>query len=259
MLERFREAKHDEIARLIQAEAEDTLPPVWPGPRPALGEAICAARRQGRSAIIAEYKRSSPSQGPLRTDHSAQEVCSCYAQAGACGLSILTEERYFGGRLEFLDAAADLGLPMLRKDFIFHPLQVDATAATRASAVLLIVRLLDDATLNACLAQATHRGLEAVVEVFDHEDLARAHEMGAQIIQVNARDLATLTVDLERSLRLAQGKAQGQIWIAASGITCREDVLRLEDAGFDAMLVGTHLMRAPDPGEALRQLLGGGR
>ncbi|MBZ4647967.1 MAG: Indole-3-glycerol-phosphate synthase [Desulfomicrobiaceae bacterium] len=256
MLERFRAAKQAEIAALHAAEAAGTLAPLWAAARPSLAEAIATARATGRSAIIAEYKRASPSQGCIRTDLTAREVCNQYASAGACALSILTEERYFQGSLAFLHDAAPLGLPMLRKDFILHPLQVRATAATPASAVLLITRMLSDAVLTQCLEAAKRTGLEAVVEVFDRADLHRALAAQARIIQVNARDLDTLAVDLGRSRALAREKSPGQIWIAASGITCREDVLRLEDAGFDAALVGTSLMRAPDPGAALRQLLG---
>lgn len=256
MLERFRKAKQAEIAALHAAEAAGTLPPRWSAARPSLAKAISKARTNGHSAIIAEYKRASPSQGRIRTDLSAREVCGQYATAGACALSILTEERFFQGSLAFLHEAAPLELPLLRKDFIVHPLQVRATAATPASAVLLVTRMLSDATLMQCLKCADENGLESVVEVFDSEDLGRAMAVNARIIQVNARDLGTLSVDLKRSLALVRTKSAGQIWIAASGISCRQDILHLEEAGFDAALVGTSLMRAPEPGRALRCLLG---
>ncbi len=256
MLERFRQAKAAEVAELLALQAEGRLPAPRPGPRPCLRAAIYAARCAGRSAIIAEHKRASPSRGLLRHVGSVEEICRAYATAGACALSILTEARFFAGSLEHLEAAAGLKLPLLRKDFLFHPLQVVATAATPASAVLLIVRLLDDPTLASCLQQAQKLGLEAVVEVFDAADLKRATAAGATLIQANARDLDTLTVDVERSLALVQAKRPGQTWIAASGVSGRADILRLERAGFDAILVGTSLMTAEAPEDALRQLLG---
>lgn len=257
MLERFRQAKAAEVARLLELQAAGRLPGPRPGPRPGLTTAIHAARRLGHCPVIAEHKRASPSRGVIRSGGSVAEVCAAYAAAGACALSVLTEERFFGGHLDHLEAAAGTGLPVLRKDFVLHPVQVRATAATAAAALLLIVRLLDDATLAACLELAQDLGLEAVVEVFDAADLARATAAGARLIQANARDLDTLKVDLERSLRLVEAKQPGQTWIAASGIGSQADLQRLLAAGFDAALVGTALMAAPHPGHALRQLLGG--
>lgn len=171
----------------------------------------------GSSGIIAEYKRASPSKGDINLGVTPTEACAGYARAGTCALSILTENRYFKGDLSFLTEVAGLGLPLLRKDFIIHPLQVEATTATPASAILLIVRMFKDlnelATLHAlCL---TH-GLEPVVEVFDQRDLDRAKEIGSTIIQVNNRDLDTLTTDLGRCLDLVRRKGDGEIWIEAT-------------------------------------------
>jgi indole-3-glycerol phosphate synthase len=157
-----------------------------------------------------------------------------------------------------LTEVVNLGLPLLRKDFIIHPLQVEATTATPASAILLIVRMFEDlndlATLHAlCL---TH-GLEPVVEVFDERDLDRAKEIGSTIIQVNNRDLDTLTTDLNRCLDLVRRKEEGEIWIGASGIATFEQVRELKSAGLDALLIGTALMQHGDPGQGLARLTGG--
>jgi len=147
------------------------------------------------------------------------------------------------------------GLPLLRKDFILHPLQVDQTAATPASAMLIIVRMLDDPMLRAVLSRCRDVGLEAVVEVCDEDDLRRARAADASIIQVNNRDLAGMRVDLGVSRRLAAGRRSGEFWITASGISCREELTGLLQLGFDAALVGSALMGGDDPGQALALLL----
>ena len=149
---------------------------------------------------------------------------------------------------------------MLRKDFIFHPLQVAAALSTPASALLLIVRLTPDAgLLRELREQAEAGGMEAVVEVFDARDVALARESGANIIQVNARDLASLAVDRRACLALAKEcpPREGELWIAASGMSCRSDLEEAAKAGFRAALVGSALMEHGRPGEALRALLGG--
>lgn len=154
-------------------------------------------------------------------DFPPEEAAKQYAEAGASCLSVLTEETYFKGTLGYLKRMSAPGLPLLRKDFIFDRLQVAATAATPASALLLIVRLTPDAALLRSLReQAEAHGIDAVVEIFDEADLALARESGARIIQVNARDLDTLQVDRSACLRLAERFHQAgdnEAWIAASG------------------------------------------
>lgn len=255
MLEKFRQAKEEEVRELLRLRDAGHTHMPWTAPRPGFGAALT---RPGSSGIIAEYKRASPSKGDINLGVTPAEACSGYARAGACALSILTESRYFKGDLSFLTEVANLGLPLLRKDFIIHPLQVEATTATPASAILLIVRMFDDlnalATLHAlCL---TH-GLEPVVEVFDQRDLDRAKDIGSTIIQVNNRDLDTLTTDLNRCLDLVRRKEEGEIWIGASGIATFEQVRELKAAGLDALLIGTALMQHGDPGQGLARLCGG--
>ena len=178
-------------------------------------------------------------------------------------MSVLTEEKYFAGSMDFLSRAAKAtrnSLPILRKDFIFDLLQVEATAATAAAAILLIVRLTPDVkTLRNLRERAEDFGLASVVEVFDKDDLHMARESGATIIQVNARDLKTFRVNREDCLNLPRQvpPLPGEIWIAASGIENNAHLCEARDAGFTAALVGTALMRGGRPGLALKQLLKG--
>jgi indole-3-glycerol phosphate synthase len=149
------------------------------------------------------------------------------------------------------------GLPLLRKDFIFHPLQVEHSAATPASAVLLIARMLTDDALKGLARRCAEFGLTPVTEVFDAQDLKRARAAGAAVIQVNNRDLDTLRVDAKLSRRLVAGKDGGEFWITASGIRAHGDLVAAAAMGFDAALIGTSLMRGGKPGEALAALLQG--
>lgn len=256
MLDRFRKAKQTEI-NLLRAKG---APSPWRGARPDFAGAL----RQNSIAVIAEYKRASPSRGPIRADLDAAVVARQYAGNGATAMSVLTETEYFDGRIEFLAqafAATDGKLPLLRKDFIFDPLQVAATAACPASALLLIARMLPDAgALAALREQAESFGMAAVIEVFDSADLAMARAAGARIIQVNARDLQTLRVSREACLDLIKNSPPqaGEIWIAASGIAEPAHLKAARQAGFNAVLVGSSLMEKPGPGEALLELLQGG-
>ena len=255
MLEKFRKAKEAEIRELLRMrDAGHDFKP-WHGTRPGFGAALT---RPGSSGIIAEYKRASPSKGDINLGTPPRQTCEGYARAGACALSILTESRYFKGELSFLDEAAPIGLPLLRKDFIVNPLQVEATAGTPASAILLIVRMFEDQDDLAFLhSLCISKRLEPVVEVFDEHDLDRAKELGARIIQVNNRDLDTLATDLNRCLDLVRRKENGEIWIGASGISTPQQVRELRAAGLDALLIGTALMQNADPEQGLAALTGG--
>jgi indole-3-glycerol phosphate synthase len=256
VLEHFRRAKAAEIAALEKLAARDAMPPPLPGPRPPFVETL-KARHAPPLAVIAEYKRASPSKGDINPDAKPEEVAAAYAQAGAGALSVLTESEYFKGDLSYLARMTGPGLPLLRKDFIFHPLQVDHSAATPASAVLLIARMLTDDALREFVRRSAALGLTPVTEVFDEQDLRRAKAAGASVIQVNNRDLETLQVDASLSLRLIAGKDGGEFWITASGIREHGDLVAAADSGFDAALIGTSLMRCGKPGEALAALLRG--
>ncbi len=253
MLEKFRQAKAAEIERLIALEDQGLMPAPFEGERP---DFIRALWENAPGAVIAEYKRASPSKGEINMGLSPEDVAAAYAKAGAAALSVLTEEAYFKGSLDFLSRMAGAGLPMLRKDFILHPVQVIETASTPASAFLLIARMSEKEELREMLGLAMAFGLATVVEVFDEADLDKVQDLEPEIIQVNSRDLDKLTTDLAVAERLARLKPEGQVWIAASGISKPEDVTRMVDAGYDAVLVGTSLMQGGDPGAALKALKG---
>ncbi len=253
MLEKFKSAKAKEIERLTRLEREGNMPAPYAGPRPGFSKALLA---KGPGAVIAEYKRASPSRGEINKELSPGDVATQYAKAGAAALSVLTEEVYFKGRLEFLDAMTGPALPLLRKDFIFHALQIRETAARPASALLFIARMLKNAgELQESLALAQDLGLEAVTEVFDENDLEKARLAGAEIIQVNNRDLDTLSVSLNVSRRMIEKKRKHEIWISASGIQTGSDIAGLANLGFDAVLIGTSLMAKGKPGEALLKMI----
>ena len=268
MLERFRAAQAPAVERLVQLERRGALPGPYAGPRPSLAGALAA---RGPGALIAEYKRASPSRGDINLTLEPEDAARAYAEAGATALSVLTEQVWFKGHISYLDRMATAGLPLLRKDFLIHPLQVRETAATPASALLLIVRMLDDAMLAAMLADARSAGLEAVLEVFDRKDLDRARAAldasgpnasgpagaGPAIIQVNNRDLDTLRVDASTSRTLIALKRAGEVWISASGASRPEDVAERAALGFEGVLVGTALMDGPDQKEALARLAAG--
>ncbi len=260
-LERFLKVKQEEVAELTHLEAQGRFPSAWTRPRPSFRETLLSSKA-GPLAVIAEFKKASPSRGVICASLEPEEVARQYAENGASCLSILTEEHFFKGDISYLARTAGVvpEMPLLRKDFIFHPLQVRATLATPASALLLIVRLTPDvAHLRRLREQAEEGGVEAVVEVFDADDLQRARAGGASIIQVNARDLATLRVDREACLRLIQENPPkpGELWIAASGMSCRQDLEEAAQAGYHAALIGSSLMEHGTPGRSLHRLLAG--
>jgi len=254
MLDKFREAKQMEIDSLRKDFEEGYLPGVYQGERPSFVDAI---RAKGPGAIIAEFKPASPSKGILRENINPMDFADMYQKNGAAAMSVLTEHQYFGGTPDFLFMMLREGLPMLRKDFIFDPLQVAMTVSSPASAVLLIARMCDDAThLQQLIEIARMPGLAPVVEIFDQADLDMARQAGADIIQVNNRDLDTLEVSLDQSRTFIKQKQDGELWICASGVSQREQVEEMASLGFDAVLVGTCLMEAEDPGATLAELAG---
>lgn len=207
-------------------------------------------------SVIAELKKASPSRGVLRPDFRPPEIAESYQQAGASALSVLTEEEFFHGSMDHLKAArAAVRLPVLRKDFIIDEYQVYESVAAGADASLLIVAALEDKELRHFLELAERLRIAALVEVHTAEELDRAIDCGAQIIGVNNRDLNTLEVGLETSFRLREKILPGCLTISESGIKSGADLEKLAKAGFDAVLIGEHLMLAPDPGEELSRLL----
>ncbi len=254
MLDKFREAKQIEIESLRKDFMEGRVPAVYQGARPSFVDAI---RAKGPGAVIAEFKPASPSKGVLRENLNPLDYADAYAENGAAAISVLTEHKYFKGTPDFLFMMSQPGIPLLRKDFIFDPLQVAMTASSPASAVLLIARMCDDVNhLKQLIDIARMPGLAPVVEIFDQADLDRAREAGADIIQVNNRDLDTLTISLDQGRRFIKQKQDGELWICASGVNERSEVEEMGSLGFDAVLIGTSLMEADDPGAKLAELTG---
>jgi indole-3-glycerol phosphate synthase len=215
-----------------------------------------ALARTDRANIIAEIKQRSPSTGIIRDDFDPVRIADSYAGAGAAALAVLAEEDFFGGSLDHLGAIRNrVALPLLRKDFIFDEYQLYESVLAGADAVLLIVAILEDELLGRLIDMAGKLGLDALVEVHSGDEMKRAIRAGAAMIGVNNRDLTTFAVDLETSTDLAGLAPQGALLVSESGIHTGADIRRLKSAGFNAFLVGEHLMRSADPGAALAQLI----
>jgi indole-3-glycerol phosphate synthase len=218
---------------------------------------FAAVLRRKSLNVIAEIKKASPSRGLIRADFDPVGLAEGLAAAGAAALSVLTEEEFFQGDLKHMrDARAAVGLPVLRKDFIIDPWQVWEARAANADSFLLIVAALSDARLAELLALGRELGMEPLVEVHTRQELARALAVGVRIIGVNNRDLRTLEVRVETSYELIAAVPDQCIAVCESGLRSHDDLTRLRAAGFDAFLIGEHLMLQPDPAAALRALLG---
>jgi len=215
-----------------------------------------ALDRDDRLNLIAEIKKASPSKGLLREEYDPVEIAIDYESHGAAAISILTEEDHFLGSLEHLRGVRpNVSRPLLRKDFIFDPYQVYEAAAVGADAILLIVAILDAATLASLIQLAEQTGLDALVEVHDRQELNTALGAGAKIIGINNRDLKTFRVDLHTTLQLAPYVPDAAILVSESGIHTADDIRMLRDAGCDAFLIGEAFMKADKPGRALRELM----
>ncbi|MDZ4780474.1 MAG: indole-3-glycerol phosphate synthase TrpC [Planctomycetia bacterium] len=210
----------------------------------------------GPIKLIAEVKKASPSRGVIRADFDPVAIAQTYERHGATCLSVLTDERYFQGSLDYLrQVRAAVGIPVLRKDFILDTYQLVEARAAGADAVLLIAECLDDCTLRKLHNEAIELGLTPLVELYEPANVARVLAAGAALIGVNNRDLRTFQVDLEHTIRLRQEIPDDCLLVGESGIRTRADALRLEAAGVDAMLVGETLMARPDIGAAVDELL----
>ncbi len=253
----------DILARIVDSK-RGGLPRLWAA-RGVL-EARAAARTDHRDfrgaltanqpAIIAEVKKASPSKGTFPGQFDPASSARKYASGGAAALSVLTDEEFFQGSLGDLEAArAAVLIPVLRKDFTLEEIHVIEAAAHGADAILLIAALLDELELRDLRETAQRYRMAALVEVHDEAELDAAIASGAEIIGVNNRNLHTFEVTLETSLRLAPKILRGVVKVTESGIDSREAVVQLGNAGFDAFLVGEHLMRATNPEGAVRELL----
>jgi indole-3-glycerol phosphate synthase len=258
-LTRILDHKRTEVERqqakipLTQLEAQIVR---VPAPRDFAG----ALRQPGRTTLIAEVKKASPSRGVLVEHFDPLALARTYAENGAAAISVLTDVRFFQGSLKYLEGirALDLAPPLLRKDFILDPYQVYEARAYCADALLLIVAALDDASL-ASLLELTHSlGMQALVEVHDTEELARALAIGATIIGVNNRNLHTFETTLATTEQVAAElpTSPRPILVSESGIFTPDHIARVRACGADAILVGEAIVTAPDPAARVRELAG---
>jgi indole-3-glycerol phosphate synthase len=258
VLDQLVATKRREIEAAKTVRLESTLESQLAG-APPIRDFFAALAQAGPIRLIAEVKKASPSQGVIRADFNPVEIARTYERHGAACISVLTDESYFQGSLDDLRRVrAAVGLPVLRKDFILDRYQLLEARAAGADAVLLIAECLDDCRLRALHNEALELGLTPLVELYEPANLPRVLEAGATLVGVNNRDLRTFEVDLGHTLVLRSQVPDECLLVGESGIRSRADVERLEAAGIDAMLVGESLMRRPDIGAAVDELLGKG-
>jgi len=210
-----------------------------------------------RMAIITEIKERSPSAGLIRRNFDPIKIARIYERNGADAISILTDNEFFGGCLEYLTAVRKkVKIPILRKDFIIDDYQIYESLYFGADAVLLIARILTPDVLERFIILSNELGLKCFVEVHTQDELKKVISTEAEIIGVNNRDLNTLEVDIETSLQLIKMIPERYITVSESGIKTRNDIIRLRDAGFNAVLIGETLMKASDTGQKLSELIG---
>jgi indole-3-glycerol phosphate synthase len=205
-------------------------------------------------AVIAEFKRKSPSAGTINGDAILKDVVKTYAESGAAGISVLTDEVFFGGRLADLEASRDAGKPLLRKDFIIDPWQVFESKASGADAILLIASCLEKQQIKELADTATSIGLEVLLELHHEEELDLLYR-GISLVGVNNRDLGNFTVDLEHSAAMAEKIGGDHVKIAESGIKNLSDLRYLAACGFDGFLIGSLFMKEKDPGLACKNFI----
>jgi indole-3-glycerol phosphate synthase len=210
----------------------------------------------GRNAVIAEIKKASPSKGVIRADFEPADIAQTYAEHGAACLSVLTDQQFFQGSVDYLkQARASCQLPVLRKDFLIDPYQVYESRVMGADAILLIAACLDDAQMRDMEAIARELFMAVLVEVHDAVELERALRLKTPLVGINNRNLRTFEVSLDTTIALKESVPQDKMVITESGIAERADVERMNAAGIHGFLIGEAFMRAPDPGAAMASLL----
>jgi indole-3-glycerol phosphate synthase len=254
ILERIVAYKREEVAAARRAVPDDRLAALAASAPPARDFRSALLAKQG-VAVIAEVKKASPSAGVIRADFDPVAIARAYAANGAAAISVLTDGPSFQGSLAHLEMIrGTVEVPLLRKDFLLDGYQLLEARAAGADAVLLIAEILGGEALPQLLHQAGALGMQALVELYDRENLPRVLAAGARLVGVNNRDLRTFQTRLDRTIELAREMPPDVCLVSESGIRDRADVERLREAGVRAVLVGENLMRSADVGAALRQL-----
>jgi indole-3-glycerol phosphate synthase len=260
ILDKILAVKHEEVAAARAVRSLSDIDTAARAAGPTRGLAKALRRPKGAPMrVLSEIKRASPSAGPIRPGADPAQIAEEYANAGAAAISVLTDKQFFDGDLSFLaKVRARVGVPLLRKDFVIDAYQIAEARAAGADAVLLIVAALERSQLAELMAAAKEYELDALVEVHTLDEADIAYAVGSQLLGVNHRDLKTFTIDMTLTSKIIASITIDTIVVAESGIRGPADVKMLDEARADAILVGEHLMRAPSPGAALRELMGKG-
>lgn len=254
ILEQIATHKRAEIEILKQERPLESLHTSPDEERLSFREALSAP---AKVKVIAELKKASPSKGVLIEEFDPEDLAARYRRGGASALSVLTEHKYFQGRLEYMQIAKQSArLPILCKDFVVDPYQIALASHYGADAILLIGRLLTRKTLADYLSEATRIGLDCLVEIHDENELEIALESGALIIGVNSRNLQTFEVDLSIAERLGKAIPDNLIKVAESGVGTKDDIARLSQVGYSCFLIGEALVKCPNPAALLQELIG---
>ncbi len=259
ILKKIVDYKKDELAaikgRVPAAELKARLADMPPAK--GFGSSLRKMDNDGRTAIIAEVKKGSPSKGIIRKDFDPSAIAGIYSENGAACLSVLTDEHFFLGSLQYLaDIRETVDIPLLRKDFIFDPYQIVEARVAGADAILLIAAMLELSMLSDFYAMARELDLDVLLEVHDERELETALRTECPLIGINNRNLRTFVTDLGTTERLLRQMPDDRFVVAESGINTRADVLRLHGAGAGAFLIGESMMREADIGAKLRELRG---
>ncbi|MGB0662230.1 MAG: indole-3-glycerol phosphate synthase TrpC [Pontibacterium sp.] len=243
-------SQHTSIEQL-KAQIEEHQADMYYMPR-GFVSSIKAALKEGRSAVIAEAKKASPSKGVIREDFSPAQIAKSYQAGGAACLSVLTDADYFQGHEDYLmEARRACDLPIIRKDFIVDPYQVYEARAIGADCILLIAASLDDDTMERLNNLAVELGMDVLIEVHNQEELERTLGLGNVLVGINNRDLHTFEVSLENTFKLLDMIPDDRIVVTESGILSPDDVAAMREKGVNSFLVGEAFMRAEEPGEQL--------
>lgn len=256
ILEEIIQYKLGEVSRAkVRVSAEELAEQL--ATAPPVRDFVDSLRAHGPVGMIAEVKKASPSAGIIRKDFHPVEIAQTYERFGAACLSVLTDEKYFQGHLDFLKAVrAAVAIPVLRKDFIIDRYQILEARVAGADCVLLIAECLDDAQLQDLYGYAGELGMQALVEIYEPDNLERVLKLRPPMLGINNRNLKTFVTSLDHSIELSPRLPEDCLLISESGIRNRDDVLRLQEAGVRGILVGETLMRSPEIGDKVCELLG---